>query len=226
MGAQPRRVGQHCYHASGDPKRGLDAKKKILCASEQDPVAREQWRKEVAAIPSEDLVFVDESGTNIAMTRRYARSPQGERAYGSVPDNHGTSTSLLAALTLDGLGPAMTLEGPVDRAAFIAYLKELLCPSLRPGQVVMIDNLSVHKGGEVRALIEAVGCTLIFLPSYSPDFSPIELGFSKIKEGLRAIGARSQAALEDAIAKAIETVTADDAVGWFSHCGYSSTSQN
>lgn len=226
MGEQQRRLGQHYYNASGDSERGLDPKKKIVQASEQDPVAREQWRKEVAGIPSEDLVFVDESGTTIAMTRRYARSPRGERAYGSAPRNYGKSTSLLAALTLKGLGPAMTLEGSVDRAAFVVYLKKLLCPSLRPGQVVVIDNLSVHKGEEVRNAIEVVGCTLLFLPSYSPDFSPIELGFSKIKEGLRAIGARTQAALDDAIAEVIETVTEDDAVGWFNHRGYSPVSQN
>ena len=160
------------------------------------------------------------------MTRRYARSPRGERAYGSVPRNYGKSTSLLAALTLKGLGPAMTLEGSVDRAAFVVYLKELLCPSLRPGQVVVIDNLSVHKGEEVRNTIEEAGCTLLFLPSYSPDFSPIELGFSKIKEGLRAIGARTQAALDDAITEVIETVTEHDAIGWFNHRGYSPVSQN
>lgn len=224
MGPEPRRHGKYHRDASDYRARRLDTKKKILQATEQDPVAREEWRKEVASIPSEDLVFVDESSTNIAMTRRYARSPRGERAYGSTPRNYGTCTTLVASLTLEGLGPAMTLEGAVDSEAFIVYTRELLCPSLRPGQVVVIDNLSAHKKEEIRVLIEASGCTLLFLPSYSPDFSPIELAFSKIKEFLRAAGARTQEALEIAIGQAIETVTSDDAAGWFAHCAYPTAS--
>ncbi len=118
----------------------------------------------------------------------------------------------------------MTLEGALDTEAFIVYARELLCPSLRPGQVVVLDNLSVHKSEKARALVEEAGCELLFLPSYSPDFSPIEPGFSKIKEGLRAAGARTQAALDSAIANVIETVTSQDAIGWFTHCGYQSVS--
>lgn len=226
MGAESWHPGQCHGNVPGHRSPGLDAKKKILHASEQDPVAREEWRKEIAAIPSEDLVFVDESGATIAMTRRYARSPRGERAYGSVPRNYGTSTSILTALTMEGLGAVMTVEGAVDRPVFVVYVEDVLCPSLRPGQVVVMDNLSAHKGEEVRRPIEAVGSSLIFLPSYSPDFSPMEQGISKIKEGLRATGARTQAELDAAIAKVIETVTREDAVGWFTHCGYRPASQN
>ncbi len=143
-----------------------------------------------------------------------------------MPRNYGKSTTLLTSLSLGGLGPAMALEGAVDTAAFVVYVRELLCPSLRAGQTVVMDNLSAHKDAEVRELIEAARCHLLFLPSYSPDFSPIEPGFSKIKEGLRAAGARTQAALHDAIAEVIGTVTSEDACGWFTHCGYPPASQN
>ncbi len=226
MGAEPWCPCRGNGDAPDHRAYGLDAKKKTLKAAEQDLVVREQWRKEVSRIPSEDLVFVDESSTNTAMTRRYARSPRGERAYGSAPRNYGKSTTLIAALTIKGLGAAMTLEGAMDTEAFIAYPRELLCPSLRPGQVVVLDNLNVHKSEKARALVEEAGCEILFLPSYSPDFSPIEPGFSKIKEGLRAVGARTQPTLDRAIADVIETVTSQDAVGWFVHCGYPTVSQN
>jgi transposase len=174
----------------------------------------------VAVLDPHDLVFVDETSSNIAMTRRYARSPLGERIGDKVPRNYGTSTTLVAALSLSGLGEAMTLPGAMNTAAFTVYVRQLLGPSLRPGQVVMMDNLSCHHAEEVRELIEARGCTLCHLPSYSPDFSPIEPAYSKIKEALRAAGARTQPALDEAITQALEVITAEDAVGWFSHCGY------
>ncbi len=154
------------------------------------------------------------------MTRRRARSKRGTRALGKVPRNHGKPTSLVSALSLEGLGAAMTLVGAINTSAFIAYVDKLLAPTLKPGQVVVIDNLSVHKATRVRELIEARGCTLLFLPAYSPDFSPIELCFSKIKEALRSAGARTQEALEEAISKAIKLVTSEDAQGWFRHCGF------
>ncbi len=205
---------------AGDPTSRLDPQKKTLTAAEQDPVAREAWRAEIAKVPSEKLVFVDETGVTRALTRRYARAPRGERAYGSVPRNYGQRTSLVAALTLEGLGPAMTVLGAFDGPAFEVYVQELLAPSLKPGQVVVMDNLNVHKGEAVRESIEAVGCTLIYLPGYSPDFSPIEHCFSKVKGLLRAVGARTQEALDQAITDAIDKVTKADALGWFTHCGY------
>lgn len=154
------------------------------------------------------------------MARRYARSPRGERAYGSVPRNYGKSTTLVASLTLDGLGPAMAIAGAIDTLSFIEYVRQLLCPTLRPGQVVVIDNLSAHKSETVRELIEAAQCRLLFLPAYSPDFSPIELAYSKLKELLRAAAARSKEDLIEAIAEALDKVTSNDAVGWFAHSGY------
>jgi transposase len=152
------------------------------------------------------------------MTRRRARSKRGTRAPGRVPRNYHKPTSLVAALSLEGLGAAMTLEGALNTPAFVVYVEKLLAPSLKPNQIVVLDNLSVHKSKRVRELIEARGCELLFLPSYSPDFSPIEQSFSKIKEALRKAAARTQEALEEAIGQAISLVTSEDAHGWFRHC--------
>jgi transposase len=165
-------------------------------------------------------VVVDECGSNIALTPLYARAPKGQRARGSVPRNRGKNTTLLASLSLEGIGASMIIEGAANAAAFEAYLEHFLVPSLHPGQIVVMDNLSVHKGARVRQLIEDKGCQLLFLPAYSPDFSPIEETFSKIKAFLRRAGARTHEALEEAICQALETVTSQDAHGWFRHCGY------
>jgi transposase len=159
------------------------------------------------------------------MTPRYARAPRGERAVGAVPRNQGENLTLIAALTADGLGPAMTLPGAADAPAFVAYVREVLAPALVPGQVVVLDNLSVHKGAEVRRLVEACGCRLLFLPPYSPDFAPIELAFAKIKQALRRTAARTRASLEAAIAAALDTITTQDAANWFRHCGYTRPAQ-
>lgn len=163
---------------------------------------------------------MDESGTNLAMTPRRARAPRGQRAYGAVPRNRGGNTTLVAALSVGGLGPAMTLAGAADGPAFAADVRAFLAPALVPGQVVVLDNLSVHKGATIRRLIEARGCRLLFLPPYSPDFAPIEHAFSKVKAHLRRAKARSRDALDAAIATALDTITAQDAAGWFRHCGY------
>ena len=166
------------------------------------------------------MVFVDESGAQTTMTPRYSRAPRGERAYGSVPRNYGTNTTLVASLSLAGMGEAMTLAGALDADAFAAYLATFLVPSLVPGTIVVLDNLSVHHDKRVRVLIEEAGCTLAYLPAYSPDLTPIEQAFSKIKEYLRRVGARTQEALDAAITAALASVTVQDAIGWFTHCGY------
>jgi len=174
----------------------------------------------VKPLDANRLVFVDESGSNIALTPLYARAPRGQRAHGSVPRNRGKNTTLLASLTVQGMGASMLLEGATNAAAFEIYLEQILLPSLAPGHIVVMDNLSAHKGARVRQLIEERGCQLLFLPAYSPDFSPIEETFSKIKACLRRAGARTRGALEEAIAQALETVTSQDAHSWFAHCGY------
>jgi transposase len=154
------------------------------------------------------------------MTRLYARAPRGERVYAKVPRNRAKNTTLLASMTSEGMGPSLAVEGATTKAVFEAYVEQLLAPSLRPGQVVILDNLSSHKGDRVRELIEERGCSLLFLPPYSPDFSPIEEAFSKIKALLKKSAARTRGALLEAIGRAISAVRPEDAMGYFGHCGY------
>src|SRR5229473_2663995 len=213
------RLEDHCR--LWEQAHGVDAQKKTLAASERREEDRASFRKQVKPLDAKRLVFVDESGSNIALTPLYARAPRGQRAGGSVPRNRGKNTTLLASLSVQGIGASMILEGATNAAAFEIYLEQILLPSLAPGQIVVMGNLSAHKGARVRQLIEERGCQLLFLPAYSPDFSPIEETFSKIKAYLRRVGARTREALEEAIAQALETVTPQDAHGWFGHCGYS-----
>jgi transposase len=191
-----------------------------LRASEQKEEARAAWRKLAASLESHDLVFVDETGSHIAMTPLYAYAPRGQRAYGKVPRNYGAIMTMIASMSLDGMGPAFVLDGSADSSAFEIYVEQLLAPSLRKGQVVILDNLSIHLGPKVRQAIAARGCRLLFLPAYSPDFSPIEEAFSKLKTFLRRQQARTREALQEAIAQALTLITKTDALGWFTHCGY------
>jgi transposase len=168
------------------------------------------------------LIFVDEAGVNTAMTRRYARAPRGERAHDSVPRNYGEQTSLIGALDLRrGLLAMMTVEGAVDTLCFDAYVERVLSPQLRRGDVVVLDNLGAHKASCLERVAEACGAQVLWLPPYSPDYSPIENCWSKIKTALRAVKARTRDELNKALAKAIELVTKADIQGWFTHCGYS-----
>lgn len=203
----------------------MAAQKKSLHASERDDAARTAWWVEVAALDPSRLIFVDESGTHTAMTRLRARAPRGERAIGRVPRNHGPNVTLFAALTPQGMGPALLVAGGADHAACAAYFEHLLTPSLQPGQVVIMDQLNVHKGSAIRAAIEAAGCELRFLPAYSPDFNPIEPAFAKLKTHLRTAEARTFAALVTAVGTALDTITAADARGCYTHCGYSLSAQ-
>jgi transposase len=203
----------------------LDAQKKRLTPTERDEEERAAWRQAHAALNPTDLVFVDESGSNLALTLRYGWALRGQRAWGQAPTNRGKNTTLLAAMTQEGLLASMTVEGAANTEAFLTYLDEVLCPALRPGQVLLMDNLQVHKAGAVHQRIEACGCRLVFLPRYSPDFNPIEGAFSKLKTFLRRVQARTRAALEVAIGAGLQTITAQDAQGWFKYCGYSLVAQ-
>jgi transposase len=174
----------------------------------------------VAPLAPQQLVFVDESGTHTALTRLYGWAPHDQRATGSVPRNHGKNTTLVAALTSAGLQAPWTIEGAMDTAAFERYVEEVLGPTLRPGQVVVLDNLSVHKADSIRLALEARQCPLLFLPPYSPDMTPIEQAFSKIKAILRRLRARVRDALVEAIQLAVDAITPEDAVAWFAHAGY------
>ena len=180
LGRGAGRAGEPHDDGTGAHPPGLVAQEKTLVAAERDEAARECWRAEAAALDPADLVFVDECGTHVALTPLYAWAPRGERARGVVPRNRGQNLTLVAALTAAGCEAAMTIGGAVDAVAFAAYVREILVPTLRPGQIVILDNLSVHKGAAIRALVEGAGCTLLFLPPYSPDFNPIELAFGKL----------------------------------------------
>jgi len=194
---------------------------------ERDEWLRAAWRVTVAReTAAEQLVFVDEMGTNTSLHPLYAWSPRGERAHCSVPRNRGPNTTLLASMTAEGMGPCLAVEGATTQVVFEAYLEKGLVPSLQRGQVVVMDNLlSAHKGERVRELIESVGCELLYLPPYSPDFSPIEEAFSKVKGLMRKAEARSRKALVGAMGKALDAVSAQDARGFFEHCGYRALGQ-
>ena len=189
-------------------------------ASERNQEARAAWREHLKHLDARKLVVIDECGSNIGLTPLYARAPKGVRAYDSVPRNRGKNTTLIAALGWSGMGESMILEGSANAVAFELSIEEILAPSLTAGQIVIMDNLAAHKGKKVEQLIEAKGCQLLFLPGYSPDFSPIEETFSKLKTHLRRSGARTREALQEAICQALLTVTPQDAQGWFRHCGY------
>ncbi len=206
---------------TGAAAGGLAAQKKSLIAAERDETARVVWRDETAALDPTDLIFIDETSTHTALTRRRARAPRGARAVGRVPRNHGPNVTLLAALTPTGIGPALTIAGAVDGAAFALYAERILAPRLHPGQVVVLDNLSAHKSADARKAVEAAGCRLLFLPAYSPDFNPIELAFAKVKARLRAAAERTPDGLVAATASAIDAITAAAARGFYAHCGFS-----
>jgi transposase len=202
---------------------GWTRKKRRWVPTSRREEERVRWREQMKEVDANRLVVVDESGSNIALTPGYGRAPKGQRVHGSVPRNRGKNTTRLSSLSLQGMGACMIIEGAVNAVAFEAYVEHILVPSLSTGQIVVLDNLSVHKGARVRQLIEARGCELLFLPAYSPDYSPIEETFSKVKAFLRRAGARTHQALQEAIRQALETVTAADALGWFTHCGYQSS---
>lgn len=154
------------------------------------------------------------------MTRNYGRAPRGQRVPEATPQSHWQTLTLLAALTTRGLQAPMTIPEPTDGDIFLAYVEQVLCPRLRPGQVVILDNLSAHKVAGVREQIEAAGARLLYLPPYSPDLNPIEQAWSKLKQILRSLKARTVEALETAVAEALNAITVENAIAWFGHCGY------
>lgn len=157
------------------------------------------------------------------MTRLRGRAPRGERVTESVPRNYGPQTSLIGTLSLTGITAVMTLEGAVDTDAFNAYLEQVLRPTIKSGDVLVLDNLSAHHASRIEEVAEECGAEVIWLSPYSPDFSPIEMMWSKIKSAMRAAKARTREELERAFQAALELVTESDCLGWFSHCGYQVT---
>ena len=176
-------------------------------------------------IDPERLVFVDEMGAHTSFAPLYGYSPKGRRVHLQVPRNRGSNTTLLASMTLGGMGETMAVEGSTNQEVFDAYVEHVLAPTLEAAQVVIMDNLSAHKPARVRELIEERGCELIYLPAYSPDFNPIEEAFSKIKGMVRQAGARTKNALVEVLGEALSAVSARDAQGYFEHAGYRSQAQ-
>jgi len=202
----------------------LSSKKKPLHAAEQDrpdvKAQREAWRQKAVDLDVHRLVFIDESGAKTNMTRLYGRTFDGRRVVEATPHGHWCTTTMLAAMRIDGSEAAMVIEGPTDADVFQAYVGQVLLPSLRAGDIVVLDNLAPHKKPGVIAAIEAVGAKVWFLPPYSPDFNPIEKMWSKIKAFLRKAKARTWEALLAAIKAALREITPSDALHWFKSCGY------
>ena len=171
-------------------------------------------------ISPERLVFVDECGTHTSLAPLYGYAPRGERLRLSVPRKRGKNTTVLSSMTLLGMGPSLAVEGATTAAVLEAYVEQVLAPSLRKGQMVVMDNLGAHRPKRVRELIEARGCELVYLPAYSPDYNPIEEAFAKIKSLLRKAAARSKEILVEVIGTALSAVTAADVWGFFEHAGY------
>src|SRR4051794_31877885 len=181
---------------------------------------RERWRELIRQLDPSRLVCLDESGASTNMDRRFGRSLRGERCLASIPHGHWKTTTFTAGLRTDGLVAPMLLDGPMDGAAFEAYLRQVLVPVLRPGDIVIMDNLPAHKGPTVREQIEAAGASLLYLPPYSPDLNPIEMVFSKLKSIPRTIAPRTVDALWQAIADALPRFSAQECWNYFKAAGY------
>lgn len=175
---------------------------------------------EFATIDASRLVFLDESGANTAMTRLHGRAPRGERVRAAVPHGHWKTTTLTAAVRLDGVGACLAFDGATNAACFEAYIGECLVPTLKPGDIVIMDNLPCHKSAEVERLVKSAGAEVRYLPAYSPDLNPIEEMFSKLKAFLRRVAARTVDALIQAIGDGLRSVTTSDIIGWFGDTGY------
>jgi transposase len=189
--------------------------------------ARANWQTDetagIGGIAPERLVFLDESAVLTTMARRYGRSPRGQRAYAKVPFGHWKRLSVLSALGLEGVLATMSVADATDGATFTAYLEQVLLPVLRerkPDAVLVMDNLRPHKTPEVQAVLDGSGFPYRYLPSYSPDLSPIEPGWAKVKSYLRRVAARTVETLQQALAPALDSITAQDAASFFRHCGY------
>lgn len=194
---------------------------------ERDEFLRAAWRVMVAgALDPQRLVFVDEMGANTGLCPLYAWSKRGERVRIKAPRNRGPNTTLLSSMSAEGMGPCLAVEGSTNAVVFETYVENVLAPTLEPGRIVVMDNLSAHKGQRVKELIERRGCELLYLPPYSPDFNPIEEAFAKIKGLLRKAESRTREALVETMGSAISAISLQDAQGFFNHCGYNTWVQS
>lgn len=221
VGSEARGPGESCDDESGNPSTlRLDPEKKSRRASERSAEKRAAWREQTRGIDPARFVWVDETGSHLGMMRTHSRAPRGQRAVSIVPRKRGANRTLITALTLEGPGPGLLLDEAIDHATFEGYVIHLLAPTLKPEQIVVVDNLQVHHSDRARAAIEARGAQLWYLPSYSPDLNPIEEAFSKVKTFLRSAEPRTLEDHSTAIWAALRTITPQDAAGWFAHAGY------
>jgi len=202
----------------------ITRKKKTGHASEQEredvAAAREEWFEGELDLDPLKLVFVDETAISTKMARRFGRAPQGERCRASVPFGHWKTKTLIAALRFDRIDAPMTIDGALDGASFLAWVEQVLAPTLSTGDVVVMDNVRTHKVAGVRKAIEARGANVLYLPPYSPDFNPIEKPFSKIKSILERIAARTVDALQAAVGEALRSFTPTECMNYFASSGY------
>jgi transposase len=202
----------------------FDAQKKSLRAAEQDRAdiaqARDEWRAGQPDLNPENLVFIDETGAKTNLTRLYGRAPRGQRLVAPVPHGHWMTTTFVAALRHDEITAPCVFDGPMDGASFLIYVEHFLVPTLRRGDVVVMDNLASHKVAGVKETIEGAGATLRYLPAYSPDLNPIEQAFAKLKAALRKAAARTFDALVEAIAQALADFTAQECANYIANSGY------
>jgi transposase len=205
----------------------LTVKKKSAYAAEQDRPdvveEREDWFEGQLDLDPEQLVFVDESFATTNMARRYGRAPRGVRLRAPIPHGNRKKTTLVAGLRLSGVTATQLLDGSINGERFLAYVKEVLVPTLAPGDLVVIDNLSSHKSHPVREAIEAAGARLLFLPRYSPDFNPIEKAFSKLKALLRKAAERTVSGLREAILRILASIIPNECANFFAQAGYEPT---
>ena len=184
--------------------------------------AREDWVDGQNVLDPEGLIFIDESGLSTKLARLRGWAPKGERCRAAIPHGHWKTITFVAGLTLTGFVAPMLLDGPMNGTCFLAWVEQMLAPTLRPGHVVVMDNLPAHKIASVRQAIEAQGAKLLYLPPYSPDFNPIENAFAKLKALLRKLAARTLHALEMAAATALQQFKPDECANFFAHAGYGS----
>jgi transposase len=177
------------------------------------------WQKQLGGLDPDRLVFIDESSAKTNLTRLRGRAPRGQRVKAHAPYGRWQTTTMLCGLRLQGAIAPMLLSGAIDGAAFTEYVRQVLAPALRPGDIVVMDNLASHQSADAQEAIAAVGASVVFLPPYAPDFNPIEMMWSKVKQILRSIAGRTFEELCDGMARAIAAISATDALGYFTHCG-------
>jgi transposase len=210
------------FRALNDIK--LAFKKKTVHASEQNrpdvKLKREEWEHCMPGLDLDKLIFFDEIGVNTKMIRLYGRCPKSQRLVDFAPAGHYSNSTLLSGMRLAGIVAPMLLDGAVNKETFATYIEQWMVPALEPGDILIIDNLPAHKSARVAAAVEGAGCSLVYLPSYSPDLNPIENMWSKVKASIRAAAARTREAVVEAVGIALHSVTRSDCLGYFTHCGY------